>query len=157
MKAGEVHQQIVKKYNLKEEGMLHKWITHYMADTEVATQIEIIDGNTEKLFGRELAKPDFKLEFPATLTKETYVQMLKKIFAGIRYEVYRKIRSIVRNREEKYLTKGEMKDILRNTDVQELRAKVFQLYGLPEPSPRHPSHKILQKAHYTFMIDKDYL
>lgn len=38
-----------------------------------------------------------------------------------------------------------------------MRAKVFIMYGLPEPSPRHPSHRILQKAHYTFMIDKDFM
>lgn len=50
-----------------------------------------------------------------------------------------------------------MKDILHNMDVQTLRAKVFQLYGLPEPTPRQPSHRILQKAHYTFMIDKDFM
>lgn len=31
------------------------------------------------------------------------------------------------------------------------------MYGLPEPSPRQPSHRILQKAHYTFMIDKDFM
>lgn len=42
-------------------------------------------------------------------------------------------------------------------DVQTIRTKVFQMYGLPEPSPKNPSHKILQKAHYTFMIDRDFM
>lgn len=50
-----------------------------------------------------------------------------------------------------------MKDILANMDVQTIRGKVFEMFGLPEPSPRNPSHRILQKAHYTFMIDKDFM
>ncbi len=31
------------------------------------------------------------------------------------------------------------------------------MHGLPEPSPRNPSHRVLQKAHYTFMLDKDFM
>ncbi len=31
------------------------------------------------------------------------------------------------------------------------------MHGLPEPSPRQPSHRILQKAHYTFMVDRDFM
>ena len=75
----------------------------------------------------------------------------------MRHNIYKEIRGIVRNRSEKYLTKNEMKDILMNIDVQSIRASAFEMYGLPEPSPRQPSHRILQKAHYTFMIDKEFM
>ena len=110
------------------------------------------------MFGSDsLREPNFELQFPDTLTKEVYLSMLKKIFAAIRHVIYKQIRELVRGRPEKYITKNEMKDILMNMDVQTIRAKVFQLYGLPEPSPRQPSHRILQKAHYTFMIDKDFM
>jgi hypothetical protein len=85
------------------------------------------------------------------------LKILKKIFAAIRHVIYKEIRGIVRNRPEKYITKNEMKDILHNMDVQTIRTKVFQMYGLPQPSPKNPSHKILQKAHYTFMIDKEFM
>lgn len=50
-----------------------------------------------------------------------------------------------------------MRDILNNMDVQDMRAKVFNLYGLPESTPRNPSHRVLQKAHYTYMIDKEFM
>jgi hypothetical protein len=69
--------------------------------------------------------------------------MLKKIFAAIRHVIYKEIRVIVRSRSEKYITKNEMKDILMNMDVQAIRGKVFSMHGLPEPSPRQPSHRIL--------------
>ena len=69
--------------------------------------------------------------------------MLKKIFAAIRHVVYKEIRHIVRARTDHYITKNEMKDILANMDVQTIRAKVFEMFGLPEPSPRNPSHRIL--------------
>jgi hypothetical protein len=42
-------------------------------------------------------------------------------------------------------------------DLQDMRAKVFNLYGLPESTPVNPSHRVLQKAHYTYMIDKDFM
>ena len=69
--------------------------------------------------------PDFELEFPATLTKEVYLKILRKIFAGIRHVIYKEIRNIVRNRPERYLTKNEMKDILMHMDVQTIRARTF--------------------------------
>jgi hypothetical protein len=79
---------------------LHAWITHYIDDPEIKKQVEMIDINNERLFGGEkLEIPDFGLEFPSTLTKDTYLKMLKKIFAAIRYKIYCQIRAIVRNRE----------------------------------------------------------
>lgn len=79
------------------------------------------------------------------------------MFACTRHRIYAEIRKIVREREQKYITKNEMRDILNRIDFQTIRAKVFKLYGLPEPTPRTPSHKTIQKAHYTFMIDKDFM
>ena len=144
---------------IESEATLHTWISHYVKeDPEIKRQVDIIDKNNEYLFGSDsLREPNFELQFPDTLTKEVYLLMLKKIFAAIRHVIYKQIRELVRGRPEKYITKNEMKDILMNMDVQTIRAKVFQLYGLPEPSPRQPSHRILQKAHYTFMIDKDFM
>jgi len=55
------------------------------------------------------------------------------------------------------LTKNELKDILHKLDVQKIRNTVFRMYGLLDPSPRYPSHRTLQKAHYTFMIDKEFM
>jgi hypothetical protein len=83
------------------------------------------------------------LEFPEDLTKEKYLKMLKKIFAAIRHTLYKQIRAIIRSRANRQLTKNELKDLLMNLDVQSIRGKVFEMHGLPEPSPRQPSHKIL--------------
>ena len=143
---------------LDSEDTLHQWITHYLErDPIIKHQIQLIDVNNERLFGESrLEAPDFGLDFPSNLTKEVFLQMLKKINAATRHIIYKEIRGIVRGRKDPYLTKNEMKDILHNMDVQTIRGKVFQLYGLPEPSPRNPSHRILQKAYYTFMIDKDF-
>ena len=125
---------------------------------DIKRQVELIDVNNDRLFsGEKPLPPNFELEYPASLTKEIYLAMLKKIFAAIRHVVYKEIRQIVRNRADHYITKNEMKDILANMDVQTIRAKVFEMFGLPEPSPRNPSHRILQKAHYTFMLDKDFM
>lgn len=129
---------------------------HYIDDPRVKRQVDLFDLNNERLFNK-LEAPDFELEYPETLTKEVYLSILKKVFATIRYRIYKQIRDIIRPREQKYLTKNELKDILHNLNVQEIRAKAFQLYGLPEPSPRFPSHRTLQKAHYTYMIDKDFM
>ena len=144
---------------LDSEATLKEWITKYMKDDpEISRQVQLIDENSDRLFkGEAPLPPDFELEFPPTLTKEVYLKMLNKIFAAVRHILYKEIRAIVRSRKDHYLTKNEMKDILNSMDVQTLRAKVFNLYGMPEPSPRHPSHRILQKAHYTFMIDKDFM
>jgi hypothetical protein len=130
---------------IEDEKTLHDWISHYMTeDASVKRQIEVIDTNMDRLFaGEKPQPPDFELEFPSTLTKEVYLMMLKKIFAAIRHVIYKEIRQIVRSRANHYITKNEMKDILASMDVQTIRARVFNMYGLPEPSPRQPSHRIL--------------
>jgi hypothetical protein len=130
---------------IEDEKTLHDWISHYMIeDASVKRQIEVIDTNMDRLFaGEKPQPPDFELEFPSTLTKEVYLMMLKKIFAAIRHVIYKEIRQIVRSRANHYITKNEMKDILASMDVQTIRARVFNMYGLPEPSPRQPSHRIL--------------
>ena len=73
---------------------LHDWIQFYMKDDpEVKRQVDLIDTNNDRLFaGEKPQPPNFGLEFPSTLTKETYLQMLKKIFAAIRHVVYKEIR-----------------------------------------------------------------
>ncbi len=88
-----------------------------MVDSDIKVQVELIDKNNDRLFGESLQQPDFELSFPQSLTKEVYLKILKKVFAGIRHHLYKEIRAIVRPREEKYLTKNEMKEILHNLDV----------------------------------------
>ena len=127
-KCAEVHALLLKKYMVESPQTLHEWITHYIkADREVARQVDLIDKNNDRLFSSETSAqaPNFELEFPATLTKEIYLAMLKKIFAAIRHAIYKRIRDIVRARSEKYITKNEMKDILMGLDVQTIRARVF--------------------------------
>ncbi|CDW76168.1 UNKNOWN [Stylonychia lemnae] len=152
----EVQQELLKKYMI-EERTLHSWIDHYISDPSIKSQLDLIDINNDRLFGEVLQEPNFNLEFPSTLTKEVYMKILKKVFATIRHRVYKQIRDIVRPRPDKYITKNELKDILHNLDFQNIRARVYTMYGLPEPTPRQPSHRILQKAHYTYMIDKEFM
>lgn len=59
-------------------------------DPEVKRQVDLIDINNDRLFaGEKPQPPNFELEFPANLTKETYILILKKIFAAIRHVVYK--------------------------------------------------------------------
>lgn len=85
---------MLKKYMVKDSQTLGEWIQYYMKDDpEIKRQVDIIDSNNDKLFaGEKPLPPDFQLEFPHTLTKETYLSMLKKIFAAIRHVVYKEIR-----------------------------------------------------------------
>jgi hypothetical protein len=104
---------------VEDSQTLHNWIEYYMKDDpEVKRQVDLIDINNDRLFsGEKPLPPNFELEFPASLTKDTYLSMLKKIFAAIRHVVYKEIRHIVRGRADHYITKNEMKDILSNMDV----------------------------------------
>jgi hypothetical protein len=75
--------------------------------------------NEDKLFKQEGPdKPDFKLEFPEKLSKKTYLNVVAKIFAVVRFKVYKEIRILVRNRDKRYVTKNETKAILESLDIQ---------------------------------------
>lgn len=45
---------------------LHDWISQYINDPVVKRQVDLIDINNDKLFGREggLQEPNFELDFP---------------------------------------------------------------------------------------------
>lgn len=125
-------------------------MSHYsLTSSEVQRQLNLFQANFVGLTGEELRKPDFQLSFPEGLTKKAYVQIISKLLATIRYKVYSAIRQLVRPRQDKYITKAEMKDILGSLDTRDMRASVFTLYGV-----KGCTEDDLLKAYYTFMIDQ---
>ena len=83
---------------LDSESQLHAYISHYMDDPEVKRSIDLIDINNERLFTRQ-EPPDFELQYPASLTKDVFLKILKKVFACTRQWIYKEIRKIVRERD----------------------------------------------------------
>ena len=78
----------------------------------------LFQANEDKLFKASWPeKPDFKLEFPERLTKKTYLNVIAKIFSVVRFKIYKEIRSLVRSREQKYITKNETRAILESLDI----------------------------------------
>lgn len=78
--------------------------------------------------------------------------MLKKIFACIRFEAYCKIRTLVREGGQgSRITKGQLKDILKELDVWAIRNRVFDLFGFAELN--EPSVRTLMKAHLIFLSE----
>jgi len=57
-----------------------------------------------KMFFRGVERPDFKIEIPKDFTPEKYISILKKVYACIRYNVYRQIRDIVRESENRSIS-----------------------------------------------------
>lgn len=53
-------------------------------------------------------KPEVKLQVPEALTEEVYLKMLKKIFACIRFQVYSKIRHLVREKNQTHISRGQL-------------------------------------------------
>jgi 7-cyano-7-deazaguanine synthase in queuosine biosynthesis len=50
-KVKEVHAELLKKYMIESESVLHGWIMHYIKDDpKIKRQVEIIDINNERLF-----------------------------------------------------------------------------------------------------------
>jgi hypothetical protein len=96
-------------------------------------------------------KPDFELKFPTQMTKKLYVIIVKKIFAVLRFQIYKAIRAIVRGRQgSAYLTKNEVRDVLGSLDMREIRTQVFKLYSLEY------DERSMVKAYYTFMSDRSF-
>lgn len=61
--------------------------------------------NEDELFVGITGKPDFKLVVPEALTEKVYLQIIKKMFAQIRFEVYVKIRKEIRENNKNDLSK----------------------------------------------------
>ena len=110
--------------------------------------------NEDRLFKQaQPEKPDFKLEFPERLTKKTYLNVVAKIFAVVRFQVYKEIRNLVRNREKRYVTKNETKAILESLNILQIRMDVFRLYGFAD---YEYESRALKKAYYTYMSDSKF-
>jgi hypothetical protein len=97
-------------------------------------------------------KPDFQLKVPVNFTEEIYIKIINKIYAVERYQVYKEIRTKMReqfDQKPKYLHKQDLFNICKKIDFWKIRNDVFDLFGFGELN--EPAHKTLMKAHLVFM------
>ena len=76
----------------------------------------------------------------------------------MRWELYCQIKKKTQHRntaiDEYYMTKNELRCIMNQLDLFNLREQVFKLYRVSVPKPNiDPPHEILMRAHYTYMED----
>ena len=148
---------------------LAAWIGFYCkADPMIANMVSLFQTNEDKLFLKSPAeKPSFNLQFDPRLTKKTYLLIIKKVFAIMRHLLYKNVRQVIRNRGSKtalsttnseyqtpYLTKNEVRKILEEMDIQQIRQQVFQLYGLSE---LQLEERLLYKAYISYMSDRHFV
>ena len=106
--------------------------------------------------------PSFDLPFPREiLSKEKVFIVFQKIFEVMRWELYLKIKEVVKDRPSDehsyYITKNEMKSIMNALDLWKIREEVFDLYSIPVPKPEiDPPHEILMRAHYSYIYDSEF-
>ena len=93
-------------------------------------------------------------DIPKELTKEVYVQVIRKLLACVRREAYFEIQKMLHdpsNRRDK-LTAEEVEDLLAKiteTTQEGYRAKALELYGVPVPTGQVPK-RVMQKAYLVF-------
>ena len=97
-----IQESIVEKY-LIEGGVnqLASWINFYCKKCQhVASIVNLFQINEDRLFLKNPPeKPGWDLNFSPKLTKKVYLQVVKKIFAQLRYVLYKEIRQVQRQRK----------------------------------------------------------
>jgi hypothetical protein len=156
-KTAETNQRIVEKYALADGEQLAALIgLHEKRSAGVRQAMEIFNREFENLCAEktELRPVDFELDVPRALTKQVFMQVIQKMFACVRFQLYCAIRNIIRARPQgsAYITKNELRDILGALDTVKLRSDVFKLYGLEEVKEGD-----LIKAYTSFLIDQPHL
>ena len=75
---------------------LQAWINFYCNECpKVRAIVSLFQMNEDRLFLKmPPEKPSWELEFSPRLTKKVYILVVKKIFAVLRYTLYKEIRKI---------------------------------------------------------------
>jgi hypothetical protein len=91
---------------------------------------------------------EIHFDLPANLTRESYMQVSRKIQAAVRHSAYNHIHM---NGKDK-VTPDEMDQIclkIKNEEQEGYRKKALELYGIEIPAG-HTAKQILQKAYIKF-------
>jgi hypothetical protein len=91
-------------------------------------------------------------DFSELLTREIYVQIIRKVLAAVRHEAYTKIQDTLAKEHKEKLTQEELDSILENIQnhTQELyREKALELFKIKVPAEEN-AKRMMQKAYLVY-------
>lgn len=95
---------------------------------------------------------EIHFDIPEQLTRESYIQVIRKVLACVRHEAYFKFQEMLKSSGKEKLTVDEVDSVLDKiaSDSQEVyRAKSLELYKIPVPSDDTPK-RVMQKAYLKY-------
>jgi hypothetical protein len=91
-------------------------------------------------------------DLPENLTRETYVQTLRKVLACVRHELYNRVQEILKRDNKEKVSQDELMAIqedIYSTKQEEYRRKALALLNIELPSNENPK-KLMQKAYLVY-------
>ena len=134
------------KHNITPE-FLQVWTDKYQKDARVARILKDIEDLAEQILVKQQVN-EIHFDLPENLTRESYMQVSRKIQAAVRHSAYNHIHL---NGKDK-VTNEEMDQICLKIKTEEqdgYREKALALFGIQIP-PGHTAKQLLQKAYVKF-------
>lgn len=148
-------EEVAKRNEISPE-VLEEWMAYYQNDKKIMEIQGLLKKNYERIFNNEA--PDFQFEVPPELTREKYLNLLRKIYSTMRFRVYPKVRARF---DDGTISKGsamseeEFDDIYMGEKLDEIREKVYDLYKISKIADQ-PVKKTMLKAYCTYAVDHNW-
>jgi len=128
-------EDVAKRNNITPE-FLQQWIAKFSGDARVAKVLRDIDDLAEQVLVKQQVK-EIHFELPEKLTRETYLQIARKVQAAVRHSIYNHMKRLGKDK----LTNEEMDELCEKIKAEEqegFRLKAMQLFNVELPSSAIP-------------------
>ena len=139
-------EDVAKRYNISPD-FLQTWIGKYVKEPKVACFLKDIDDLSDQVFVKQQLK-EIHFHLPENLTRESYLQIARKVQAAVRHSIWKKMQAKGVNK----LTNDEMDEMqekIKNEEQEDFRRKAMELFKVPLLEGEQPK-QLLQKAYLQF-------
>lgn len=93
LQTSKADQEVCTKHNITVE-VFQELLEKYDTLPNVVDMISLVDENNQNISNGKT--PDFKLEYPKSLTQELYLEILETVLEVLRHEAYWRLRYRIR-------------------------------------------------------------
>lgn len=141
---------VCKRFKITPD-LLEQWIRKHQNDSKVQQVLkDISDLHDQAIIKQQMNEIHFHI--PEKLTREVYLQIVRKVQACTRHDAYNRVQSLLKSQGKDKLTNEELDDILEkiaNESQETYREKALGLYGVVVPEGEK-AKRLLQKAYLVY-------
>jgi hypothetical protein len=145
-------RDVTKKHGFDSD-CLEKWLEKYGSDPRIKECFAQIKSMEDQLFDEQVVPIDYHL--PEGLTKEKYLQIIRKVLAIVRYKYHPMAQEErIKGQPSQPIDENVHNELINKIDPEEFRDKVLALYGI-KIDGEDTAKRVMQRCYIKYSTGAD--